>query len=234
MRTSLYYGSQESEIAYYEKKGYLADKLELCTILRSPQQVNGSGRVYFEALAFGGKRAKPDFHYTFSTVERREKYIADYIDGQKRNAQRKIQARANRTPSNQAAAAAAIRAELKAKFPGVSFRVTSKGYSMGDHVNIDWMDGPTSKSVDEIVGKYEMGHFDGMNDIYEYSNRRGDIPQSKYVFTAREMSDKVRQELTAKLAEYWGLDMTDEQAVMSKTGRWPDQLVRIEFSDNAY
>jgi len=139
-----------------------------------------------------------------------------------------------RTPSNQAAAATAIRAELKAKFPGASFRVTSKGYSMGDHVNIDWMDGPTAKSVDDIVKKYQYGHFEVMNDIYEYSNHRGDIPQSKYVFTAREMSDKVRQELTAKLAEYWGLDMTDKQAVMSKTGRWPDQLVRIEFSDTAY
>ena len=35
--------------------------------------------------------------------------------------------------------------------------------------------------AEKIVSKYQYGHFDGMNDIYEYSNSREDIPQAKYI-----------------------------------------------------
>lgn len=92
------------------------------------------------------------------------------------------------TVSPWAAAAKAIRKELKTAFPGVSFSVKSEAYSMGTSVNVYWTDGPTSKEVNSIIGKYQYGHFDGMIDCYEYSNRREDLPQVKFVFANRSMA----------------------------------------------
>ena len=46
-----------------------------------------------------------------------------------------------------ALAAKNIKAELKRAFPGQSFRVTSKSYSMGNHVHTAWTDGPTQAEI---------------------------------------------------------------------------------------
>ena len=75
-----------------------------------------------------------------------------------------------RTLTGSAQCAAAIRTELKTKFPDCKFSVTSENFSGGDSVHISWKDGPTTKQVDSIVNKYQYGHFNGMEDIYEYSN----------------------------------------------------------------
>jgi len=94
----------------------------------------------------------------------------------------------------------AIREELKKEFPGVKFKVNSEG---GSAINIYYVDGPSYESVDKVVGKYEMGHFDGMTDIYEYDNRREDIPQVMYVFTTREISLEYGQEALEEFNKYW-------------------------------
>lgn len=94
----------------------------------------------------------------------------------------------------------AIREELKKKFPGVKFKVNSGG---GSAINIYYVDGPSYESVDKIVGKYEMGHFDGMTDMYEYDNRREDIPQVKYIFITREISLEYGQEALDEFNRYW-------------------------------
>jgi len=94
----------------------------------------------------------------------------------------------------------AIREELKKEFPGVKFKVHSEG---GSEINIYYVDGPSYESVDKIVGKYKMGHFDGMTDIYEYDNRREDIPQVLYVFTTREISLEYGQEALKEFNRYW-------------------------------
>lgn len=53
--------------------------------------------VYYEgeriAKAFAGKRAKPDFYTRFATQARRDEYVAQWIDGIKTAAARKIAAR---------------------------------------------------------------------------------------------------------------------------------------------
>lgn len=87
--------------------------------------------------------------------------------------------------SQQAQAAKLIRKELKAAFPGIKFSVTSQGFSMGNCVDISWTDGPTEDEVHKISDKYEKGQYNGMDDIYEYSNRRDDIPQTKYILVNR-------------------------------------------------
>ena len=139
--------------------------------------------------------------------------------------------------SSHAAAAKAIRAELKAKFPGVEFRVRASSYSMGDEVTTNWTNGPTERRVDEIVNRYEMGRFDGMADCYEYSNRRKDIPQVKFVFTRREYSEEiVETERAAFNAENWhkkdgeALTIDDERGVFDLFRCSPASLIRERLS----
>lgn len=93
-----------------------------------------------------------------------------------------------REPSPHAAAAAAIRKELKAFYPAVAFSVRSSSFSGGDAVDLTWTDGPTIAAIEAIVKKYQYGHFDGSIDLYEYSNRRDDIPQTKFVQVRRDWS----------------------------------------------
>lgn len=85
--------------------------------------------------------------------------------------------------SEAAQAAKAIRKELKAAFPGVKFSVRSENFAGGNAVNVTWSDpAADQKAVNELVKKYQYGHFNGMDDIYEYSNTNSDLPQAKYVF----------------------------------------------------
>lgn len=95
-----------------------------------------------------------------------------------------------RQPTQAALAARMVRKELKEKFKGVKFSVTSENYSMGSSLDVSWFDGPTQKEVERIVRKYEMGSFNGMEDIYEYDNK-ADHPQVKYAFADREYSTEV-------------------------------------------
>lgn len=96
-------------------------------------------------------------------------------------------------PSSHALCAKAIRNELKKAYPNTKFSVTSESFSMGNAVRINWDNGPTVEMVDAITGKYEYGHFDGMTDSYEYSNRRNDIPQIKYVTTNRTVTNDIQE-----------------------------------------
>lgn len=61
-----------------------------------------------------------------------------------------------------------IRAELKAKFPGVKFSVKSSKYSGGSSIRVSWTDGPTTKLVDAVVQPFAGATFDGMTDSKDY------------------------------------------------------------------
>lgn len=86
-----------------------------------------------------------------------------------------------------------VRTILKEKFKGIKFTVRSSNYSMGDSVNVGWTDGPTSEEVEKLVKHYQYGHFDGMIDCYEYSNVKKDIPQTKFLFCNRDMSEETKK-----------------------------------------
>jgi len=100
--------------------------------------------------------------------------------------------------SRSAQTAAAIRTELKNAFPGIKFRVTSESYTGGSSVDIYFTDGVKRERVERIVAKYTMGNFNGMEDIFEYTNSRSDIPQVKYIFVNREMSAETRDAIAAE------------------------------------
>lgn len=83
-----------------------------------------------------------------------------------------------------AAAAKALRAELKAAFPGHKFSVRSRSFAGGNAVDVscpEGLDAQEVQRVETLADKYQYGHFDGMDDSYHMSNSRGDIPQVRYV-----------------------------------------------------
>lgn len=125
---------------------------------------------------------------------------------------------ATRTLSPHAAAAKAIRRDLKAAFPGHTFKVRASAFSNGDAVDIHWIDGPTTDEVEKIVGQYEHGHFDGMIDLYEYDNIRRDIPQVKYVMTERRASRAAFKAIIAQLNQRRGWNLVIHPEWTSVTG----------------
>lgn len=101
---------------------------------------------------------------------------------------------AKRELSTHAAAAKMIRAEMKKR--GIKGRVRSSTFSMGDSVTVtveDLLPGVV-KELEAFVNQFKYGHFDGMTDMYAYSNRREDIPQVKYVTVNAHYSHEMKQE----------------------------------------
>lgn len=65
-------------------------------------------------------------------------------------------------------AAQMLRAELKRRWPGTRFSVRFERYSMGSHINVSWIDGPTKRAVEEVACAYSGSRFDGMSDSTYY------------------------------------------------------------------
>ncbi len=103
-----------------------------------------------------------------------------------------------------------IRKILKQEFSGIKFRVTSSNFSMGNSVRVNWIDGPTKEQVEKKIGHFQYGHFDGMQDLYEHSNCREDIPQTKFLQCERELSQEVVREFAKKYNKEWGLNEPTE------------------------
>ena len=81
----------------------------------------------------------------------------------------------------------------KAKELGLEARSYSQSFSGGDSVTIKILSGTDDSyaKLKEYSRQYQYGHFDGMIDLYEISNRRDDIPQTKYLFVNDERLEKI-------------------------------------------
>lgn len=133
-----------------------------------------------------------------------------------------------------ALATAAIRTELKATFPRVKFRIRSDNFSGGDSVDIEYMDAMPAAEVEAIAGKYQYGHFDGMTDSYEYSNKREGIPQVRFVTVQRRMSEDAKVRIKAEIMRSYGIteqEWNDSSAFFDRFQCWQDQLVWRDFSE---
>lgn len=95
--------------------------------------------------------------------------------------------------SSHAAAAKMIRQHFKAI--GVPAKVKASSYSMGSSVRVEVTDiNPIQrKELSTFIDQFQYGHFDGMNDYYDISNSRDDIPQVKYTFLEVRYSDELSQ-----------------------------------------
>lgn len=130
-----------------------------------------------------------------------------------------------------ALAAKQIKQILKKEFPSINFSVTSENYAGGNAVRIHYTDGVPTEQVDKLVKKFQYGNFDGMNDIYEFSNVREDIPQAKYVQVQRDISPEVKQSMKTKIAKDFGIENeNDEQQWYEKFKCWSDQVIWRELS----
>ena len=105
-----------------------------------------------------------------------------------------------RTLTESAQVAAIIRKHLKAE--GIQATVRSSNFSMGDSVTVHLLDDPnpaTVQQVREFCAKFKDGHFNGMEDIYEYTNHADkSIPRTKYLHVECRYSDTIR----ANAADY--------------------------------
>lgn len=97
--------------------------------------------------------------------------------------------------STVAQCAALVRKDLKALFPNIKFRVTSDNYSGGDSVNVSYTDALPAKQIEAAIKKYQYGRFDSMTDMYEMTNSLDGVPQTKYLFVRREMSEAVKEQI---------------------------------------
>lgn len=90
-------------------------------------------------------------------------------------------------------AAKMIRQEFKKL--GLKASVRSSSYAGGSSINISTEDLSPAQldQVREIGDRFQMGGFDGMNDIYELSNHRDDIPQVKYVLYSNAFTVEMKQ-----------------------------------------
>lgn len=88
------------------------------------------------------------------------------------------------------AAAKNLRAQLRARWPGVKFSVRTDRYAGGSSLDVRWTDGPTVDQVDAIAKRYRAGSFDGMTDCYEFSRNAWNeaFGAAMYVFTQRDYS----------------------------------------------
>lgn len=192
---------QAAQIANETAKGA---SLETYKDLKIVTRDEHDTREYYRLLVFRADAGHPVINEYHRTAESR----ARKIEGMKANTDRREtykteQKAKGRQLTGAAQAAAAIREELKTKFKGVKFSVTSDNFSMGNSVHISWTDGPTEDEVSAITSKYQYGHFNGMEDIYEYSNSREDIPQAKYVSEHRKQSEETRAAIDAAALELW-------------------------------
>lgn len=111
--------------------------------------------------------------------------------------------------SRHAQAAKEIRQALRKI--GVKAQVRAKSYTGGDSVSISAEDiNPSlTAQINEIAQRHQMGHFNGMEDIYEYSNTDGDVAQVKYVMAytgfSLEMKQKALEFIKSKRTSGLGL-----------------------------
>jgi len=98
-----------------------------------------------------------------------------------------------RQMSTQAQAAAQIRKHLKGM--NIKASVTSESFAGGNavRVEVENLNPETHAKVDAFCKQYQLGHFDGMTDYYDYSNSRDDIPQAKYVSISNHFTDSMKQ-----------------------------------------
>jgi len=127
--------------------------------------------------------------------------------------------------------AQAIKAELKIAFPKIKFSVRYQSYSGGDSVDINYLNAVPVEEIEKIAYKYQDGHFNGMEDIYEYSKNPLNLNRAKYVFVHRDIDEDKRLEAKKEIAKSYGIvDIENEKEWMEKTGRWSYEKVSKELS----
>jgi len=107
------------------------------------------------------------------------------------------------TLSDHAHAAKLIRAKLKQH--NIKATVHAKSYAGGDSVRVRVFSEPpwTIKAIKSFCNQFEMGHFNAMEDLYEYSNTNDNLPQVKFVFVHNEFSTDDHKQAFSYLCKHF-------------------------------
>jgi len=96
-----------------------------------------------------------------------------------------------------------VKAELKKAFPKTKFSVRSDYNS----INVRWENGPSTDKVENLVGHYKAGHFDGMTDCYKY-----DVSPycNKYIFFHRDVDQDLYLREARRISKEWGVILPED------------------------
>lgn len=123
-----------------------------------------------------------------------------------------MSSKGSKPKSRYAQAAASIKKELAAVFPGIKFSVRSSSFSGGNSVDVSWELGPTGTEVEAIIDKYQYGDFDGMDDSYNYRKEGRDFRaangEAKYVSGQRSLPDGLFERICRDIAALQGVPFT--------------------------
>lgn len=211
---------QAADFESLQAQGYTREDYKGLIFWTRTDTTGRSGQILYTLKAYKVNAAHALDFRNYRSEERRAQVIEQYKANHDRREAYKAEVKAQGKPqSNQAQAAQAIREELKANFKGIKFSVTSEGYSMGDNVNVSWQDGPTSDQVEAITGKYQAGHFNGMEDIYEYDKNPANVPQTKYLFCTRSMSEATKAVISENMLQIMPGESWEEQQARERETR---------------
>ncbi len=83
-------------------------------------------------------------------------------------------------------AAKLVREELARTFPGQKFCVSVERYSMGESINVSWIDGAASIAVDRVLDKYQDIDYDPFAQEILSGGNRYVQGQRRYTRATRE------------------------------------------------
>lgn len=190
-----------------ERKVWIGDKItevyKDIEILKTERLHTMTGNMHYNLQIWKGTAGKPYINYYFKSLDTRQKYIDQEKVRADRRAERKEEEKSKPKQLSQSAqAAASIRKILKREYPEIKFKVRCDNYSMGSSVDVSWTDGVATEIIQKFIDQYQYGHFNGMEDIYEISNRK-DMPQAKYCMAKRTISDKVYEDAFQFAKKYY-------------------------------
>lgn len=199
--------ARQSVIKYYkEKYSAKTEEYKDIEILRYLNSMTG----HYVLQIYKGSAGKPYINYYYTKEDKLiERIVEEKARSDRREAYYLERKSKGKTLTQAAQASKMIKIILNKEYPNIKFSVKSDNYSMGSSVRINWTDGIPEKEIDSFARQFQYGHFDGMNDIYEYSNKK-DFPQAKFVFCNREISDKVYQDAFDFAKKYYNwIDPSD-------------------------
>ena len=101
------------------------------------------------------------------------------------------------------------RQRLGQEFPTVKFSVRSHEYANGASVRVSWTNGPTTDSVEKVVGDLEGSTFDPSQDL-KTSNGRPYL--NDYIFCDRHITEDIWEAEKAEIAKEFGLNLANFEA----------------------
>jgi hypothetical protein len=107
------------------------------------------------------------------------------------------------------AAARQLRASLAAAFPETKFSVRSERFAGGEAIRVEWTDGPTGQSVEQIAKPFESIDRDMYGEILGGGNR--------YVSCDRQISPAARAWAVEQAASLFGAEMPGVSRVLAQT-----------------